>query len=53
MEPTRQFESPRTSSQPLQPERLIGEDGREIQPWEITLGKTIFYLTIAAGLWFF
>ena len=32
---------------------MFGESGREIQPWEITLGKAIFYLTVAAGLWFF
>ena len=29
------------------------EDGREIPAWEITLGKTIFYLTVALSLWFF
>ncbi|MFO0698337.1 MAG: hypothetical protein U0236_03845 [Nitrospira sp.] len=36
-----------------EPERIVGESGREIQPWEIKLGKMIFYLTIAAGLWVF
>lgn len=40
-----------TATQP--PERVIGESGKEIQPWEIKAGKTVFYLTIAAGLWFF
>ncbi len=36
-----------------EPEPIIGVSGREIQPWEIKLGKSIFYLTIAAGIWFF
>jgi hypothetical protein len=60
MEPARKLDQPRASSSPSsappqspQPERLIGESGREIQPWEIKLGKIIFYLTIVSGLWFF
>jgi len=63
MEPARKLDQPRTSASPSsapppspQPERvkrIIGESGREIQPWEIKLGKSIFYLTIVAGLWFF
>lgn len=60
MEPARKLDQPRTwvspkssAPPPRQPERMFGESGREIQPWEITLGKTIFYLTVAAGLWFF
>ena len=32
---------------------MIGESGREIQPWEITVGKIIFYLTVAVSSWFF
>jgi len=32
---------------------MYGESGREIQPWEITVGKTIFYLTVATAVWFF
>ncbi|MBX3302954.1 MAG: hypothetical protein KF693_12140 [Nitrospira sp.] len=36
-----------------QSERILGESGREIEPWEIKAGKAVFYLTIAAGLWFF
>ncbi len=53
MEPTKQFETPRTSSQPPQSDPIIGENGQVIQPWEIKLGKSIFYLTIAAGLFIF
>lgn len=29
-----------------------GEE-REVQDWEIKLGKVIFYITCAVGLWFF
>jgi hypothetical protein len=32
---------------------MIGESGREIPDWEIRAGKLIFYLTVAASLWFF
>jgi hypothetical protein len=60
MESAKQFEQPRGFSTPSppptlppQPERIIGESGREIEPWEIKAGKAVFYLTIAAGLWFF
>ena len=30
-----------------------GEGEREVPEWEIKLGKTIFYLTVALSLWFF
>ncbi len=60
MEPARKLDQPHTSvnpstgaPKPRQPERIFGESGREIQPWEITLGKIIFYLTVATALWFF
>ncbi len=60
MEPARKLDYPRTwenssgiAQKSPEPERIIGESGREIQPWEIKLGKIIFYLTIAAGIWFF
>ncbi len=60
MEPARKLDQPRTWDRPSsavpkppQPERIFGESGREIQPWEITAGKIIFYLTVATALWFF
>lgn len=60
MEPARKLDHPanwdsRASAVPKSPEpaRMFGESGREIQPWEIRLGKFIFYLTIATGLLFF
>ena len=60
MEPTRKLDHPPTWDRPPsgvpkspKPARIFGESGREIQPWEIKLGKVIFYLTVAAGLWFF
>jgi len=60
MEPARKFDQPRTwdspssiAPKPPQPGRIFGESGREIQPWEITAGKIIFYLTVATALWFF
>lgn len=60
MQPARKFDQPRTWDSPSsgvpkppQPERIFGESGREIQPWEITAGKIIFYLTVATALWFF
>ncbi len=64
MEPARKFEYPhdwdRSSVKPStgapkssEPERMFDEQGKEIQPWEIKLGKMIFYVTVAAGIWFF
>jgi len=60
MKPARKLDQPPSSytpssgtPKPPQPERIFGESGREIQPWEITVGKTIFYLTVATALWFF
>lgn len=60
MEPAGKLNSPHASVRPQtapspspQVERIIGEGGREIQPWEIKAGKTIFYLTVALSLWFF
>jgi hypothetical protein len=60
MEPARTLDQPRTAASPSsdspqsgQPERMVGESGREIQPWEIKLGKVIFYLTVALSVWFF
>ena len=60
MEPTRKLDQLRTWDRPSstvpkppEPERIIGESGRVIEQWEITLGKIIFYLTVAASVWFF
>jgi len=32
---------------------VVAEDEREHQPVEIKIGKMIFYVTVAVGLWFF
>ena len=60
MEPARKLDYPRNWDGPSavaqksrEPERIFSESGREIQPWEIKLGKVIFYLTVATGIWFF
>ena len=60
MEPATKLDQPTTSysllsaaSQVRHPERTFDESGREIQPWEMTAGKIIFYLTVAVALWFF
>jgi len=60
MESVRKLDQPRTwdrpssgAPKPPQPERILGESGRESQPREITAGKVIFYLTVATALWFF
>jgi hypothetical protein len=29
------------------------QDDREVQDWETTLGKAIFYVTCATAIWFF
>jgi hypothetical protein len=29
------------------------QDERDVQDWETTLGKTIFYITVATAIWFF
>ncbi len=61
MEPARKFDprdwetppSAREAKSPPKAQRQYGESGREIEDWEIKAGKTIFYLTVAASLWFF
>ncbi len=61
MEPARKLDRPRTRdntsySEPEsygEPEPTFGESGRKIEEWEITLGKIVFYLTVAMSLWFF
>ena len=65
MEPARKLDYPQDWNKPSpgasktsKPERILDkpeldEHGKEIQPWEIKLGKSIFYLTIAMGIWFF
>lgn len=60
MEPAKTFDprdwetpSAREAKPPPQAQRQYGESGREIEEWEIKLGKTIFYLTVAASVWFF
>ncbi|HEY6084395.1 MAG TPA: hypothetical protein VIU63_03310 [Nitrospira sp.] len=60
MEAARKLDHPPTWDRPAsdvpkspEPARIFGESGLEIQPWEIKLGKMIFYVTVALGLWFF
>jgi len=60
MQSARKLDQPRTwdspssaAPKPREPERMFTEDGREIQPWEVPVGKIIFYLTAATSLWFF
>lgn len=55
MEPARKLDPRRTWDGPSygEAEPTFGESGREIQEWEIKLGKTIFYLTVALSVWFF
>jgi hypothetical protein len=33
-------------------EKAVQSD-RDIQDWETTLGKAIFYITVATAIWFF
>lgn len=61
MEPARKLDCPPShwdsrsvdAPKPHEPERPSDESGSEDQSWEIKFGKMIFYLTIAAGIWFF
>jgi hypothetical protein len=48
MEPARKLDPPYRDAEPT-----VGQSGRKIEEWETKLGKTIFYLTVAASLWFF
>jgi hypothetical protein len=55
MEPAKKLDQPHSWDRPSHnvPKPTQGESGREIQDWEITLGKMIFYVTVAMSLWFF
>jgi hypothetical protein len=35
------------------PDRASAEQEREVPEWETRLGKIIFYITVAASVWFF
>ena len=37
----------------MEPGKKVGQGEREIEDWEIKLGKIIFYITCAVSLWFF
>jgi len=37
----------------MEPGKNVGQGERQIEDWEIKLGKIIFYITCAIGLWFF
>ena len=62
MEPARKLDYQQDWNRPSpgapkisKPEHILGEhrleeQGQEIQPWEIKLGKMIFYLTVAMGI---
>ena len=65
MEPARKLDYPQDWTRPSpgepkssKPERVLdehrqGEQGQEEQSGNIKLGKMIFYLTVAMGIWFF
>lgn len=65
MEPARKLDDPQDWNRPSpgapkrsKPEHILDEHrqkehGQEGQPWDIKLGKMIFYLTVAMGIWFF
>ncbi len=59
MEPARKFDQPRTWSSPSRDPVTYSDEmerqtpEREVPEWETKLGKVIFYLTVALGLWFF
>lgn len=54
MQTARPVERPRAWSPPVSaPQPAVAEDEPENQPLEIKIGKMIFYVTVALGLWFF
>ncbi|MGE3978753.1 MAG: hypothetical protein AB7F94_14360 [Nitrospira sp.] len=65
MEPARKLDYPQDwnkpssgAPKPSKPDHVLDkhkqeDHEQEIQPWDIKLGKMIFYLTIAMGIWFF
>lgn len=55
MEAARKLEPPRTVDSPvyIAPKPNIAEKEPEYPPWDIKVGKMIFYLTVALAVWFF
>lgn len=61
MEPARKLDQPHSWKSPAygedpsygESEPDFGPSRREIPEWETRLGKIIFYLTVALGVWFF
>ena len=51
MQTARPLDRPRTWESPSK--SAVEESEREHQPVEIKIGKMIFYVTVAIGLWFF
>lgn len=41
------------TTEEYRPPATAQEEERPVQEWEIKLGKTIFYLTVAMSIWFF
>jgi hypothetical protein len=52
MEPARKEQAWGTSQKPV-PDKAPAEQESEVPEWESKLGKTIFYITVAASFWFF
>lgn len=55
MQAAKKFDSPRTVDSPAHsaPKPSVAENNPEYPPRDIRIGKMIFYLTVAAALWFF
>jgi hypothetical protein len=55
MQTARPLDQPRTWQSPSSSasNQAAAESDREHQPMEIKVGKMIFYVTVALGLWFF
>ncbi|HEY7533894.1 MAG TPA: hypothetical protein VH681_14055 [Nitrospiraceae bacterium] len=55
MQTARKLDVPRTWTSPAQnsPQKPPADEGPENQPTEIKVGKMIFYVTVALGIWFF
>ena len=55
MQAAKKFDRPRTVDNPVysEPKPAVTEDEPEVPPWNIRIGKMIFYLTVAVAVWFF
>ncbi len=55
MQAAKKFDHPRPVDTPVysEPKPSVAEDKPEYPPWDIKIGKMIFYLTVALAVWFF